>query len=162
MKTKVYLAKSNRANPNHVIGVRTLLKGFDIEIVEFTGGKYSHERLLDCEMLIVIPELEAKDSDDYEWVPLGKGLHEQILIFGNNNNNCDTLILNSYGDNNMCVTTLDDFEVTDREDYVNYSVALLNEDNTNLSDVLENRFDKNNNSIKKISSLSRYNLLLIK
>ena len=38
--TKIYLAKSNRANPDDVAKVRRELNKHDIEIVEYTGGGY--------------------------------------------------------------------------------------------------------------------------
>jgi hypothetical protein len=83
MTKKVYLAKSNRANPDLVSRIRQMLSKFDVEIVEYTGGAYSHNLLLSCDELIVIPDLSNININDEElWeTTIGKGLFEQIIEF---------------------------------------------------------------------------------
>lgn len=79
---KVYLAKSNKANPNTVSKVRQTLSRFNIQVVEFTGGTYSNDLLLSCDELIVIPDISGSYDDGYYWnCSIGKGLYEQIDAF---------------------------------------------------------------------------------
>ena len=79
---KVYLAKSNKANPNTVSKVRQTLSKFNIQVVEFTGGTYSNDLLLSCDELIVIPDISECYDDGYYWnCSIGKGLYEQIDAF---------------------------------------------------------------------------------
>ena len=66
-KTKVYLAKSNKANPNVVSMVRQLLSNYDVSVVEYTGGSYTDKPMLDCDFLVVIPEFPSSVVDlEYE------------------------------------------------------------------------------------------------
>jgi hypothetical protein len=138
---KVYLAKSNRANPNLVSKVRETLSKFNVEIIEYTGGQYSHNSLLQCEELIVIPDIseafENRSTFNHQWLcPIGKGLYEQISMFSK-----DIFIVTDF-DNQEGIGGLyydlgeaesDDAEfsiqVDDEHDYVNYShleVDLIN------------------------------------
>lgn len=80
---KIYLAKSNRANPNIVSEVREILKQMpNVEIVEYVGGKYSNQPLIESDYLIIVPETV---SDINEAIPtsinIGKGLNSQIVEF---------------------------------------------------------------------------------
>ena len=170
MTTKVYLAKSNRANPDHVMAVRETLNRFDVEIVEFKGGAYTHKPLLACDMLIVVPEFdEDNDEENQEWVNIGKGLHEQIEAFRRNvsSNKCDMLIVNYYhrGTNSIGLGSFNDLDVADEDDYVNYSCIVFDyndEDNLgDLNQVLENRLGHPKSSTQISRSSSRYKLLLI-
>jgi len=166
MKTKIYLAKSNRANPDHITMVRKTLSEFEVEVVEFKGGAYSHKPLLQCEMLVILPELDVSDDEDcyIEELPLGKGLHEQYEAFKHKNKNkCDILIIDGCDAGwGASVNTIDELDVCDDTDYVNYSVALIDPDNSGpLRDAIENRCGLSTTSTKD-SSMSRYRLLLTK
>jgi len=166
MKTKIYLAKSNRANPEHLMMVRKTLGNFDVEVVEFKGGAYSHKSLLKCDMLVILPELEEdEDTDSYiDELPLGKGLHEQYFAFKEKNrNDCDILIVHECNDSwGVGVGPIDEIEPCDTDDYVNYSLAFITPDKCGpLADILENRIGGSTTSTKSSSS-SRYKLLLTK
>ena len=123
---RVYLAKSNRANPNLVSAVRQTLSKFDIELVEYIGGSYSNDLLLSCDELYIIPDLSKSFDDDYEgtWsVPLGKGLYEQITSFQN-----DVFIVTDYdghiGIGGIHYDDIQDMviEIADESDYVDYAM----------------------------------------
>lgn len=78
--TKIYLAKSNRANPNIVAEVRTALRKMpNVEITEYLGGKYSNQPLIESDILLIVPETVA----DYavSSINIGKGLNSQIADF---------------------------------------------------------------------------------
>jgi len=166
--TSIYLAKSNRANPDVVSAVRTLLKGFDVDIVEYKGGGYSHKPLLGCEMLIVVPELsDDLDNDDDEYLDVGKGLFEQIEAFQSNKlNDCDLLIVNYYheGTQQLGLGIFDEFDVAGEDDYVNYATLCFKYEGEvgTLAQVLENRlgFASESNSTKGSTKRSRYRLLI--
>jgi hypothetical protein len=140
--------------------VRKTIKEFDVEIVEYSGGGYSHKPLLGCDMLVVIPELSNPD-EDMQYVPLGKGLHEQITAFTNQNNKCDLLTVFEC-DSLPLVAAFQELDVADTDDYVNYSFALLDDDESDtLQSVMENRCGLPTTSTN-VSSESRYRLLLTK
>jgi hypothetical protein len=110
---KVYLAKSNRANPDVVSRVRQALSKFPIQIVEYTGGQFSHAPMMECEQLVVVPDL------DEEEVVIGKGLYEQINKFGDCKGFEYVFVLT---DEDLSVKDVDDMDVLDYDDYVSYAV----------------------------------------
>ena len=110
---KVYLAKSNKANPDLVSKVRQNLSQFEVEIVEFTGGTYTHKPLLSCELLIVVPDLTNND------IIIGKGLFEQINEFINYKDDENILIVTNFKNETIFVDMVDDMYVDDGNDYVN-------------------------------------------
>jgi hypothetical protein len=77
-KSRVYLAKSNRANPNIVSNVRITLNNFDVDVIEYSGGQYSNNALLSCDYLVVVPESTPNLTDLSSEISIGKGLYEQI------------------------------------------------------------------------------------
>lgn len=162
MKSKIYFAKSNRANPNHVILVREILSRFDVDVVEYSGGAYSHKPLLECDMLIVLPDLTDTLNSETE-VALGKGLFEQINAFQKHNpKKSDLFIINDvdldygavgYGD-------VEDMDCADEDDYVNYGVIIFNTDddceNGELTETLENRLNIKYSSSKTNNTKFKY------
>jgi hypothetical protein len=142
---KIYLAKSNRANPNLVSKVRETLSKFNVEIIEYTGGQYSHNSLLQCEELIVIPDIseafENRSTFNHHWLcPIGKGLYEQISMFSK-----DIFIITDF-DNQEGIGGLyydlgeaesDNpffyIQIEDETDYINYAhlIVDLNHGNQN-------------------------------
>ena len=154
-KPKVYLAKSNRANPELVSRVRQTLSKYDIEIVEFKGGQFSHKPMLECERLVVVPDLS-----DEENIVIGKGLYEQIERFGSSKGFEYVLTITS---DNMLIKELDDIDIIDYEDYVEY--ALLHFQSSWGSEYLKDVLDeigynpKSSNTLKT-SGKSNYYMLI--
>ena len=145
MKSKIYFGKSNRANPNHVMAVRALLSEYG-EVVEYAGGSYSHKPMLECDYLVILPELNNY-RDDKEFVNLGRGLHEQIETFLDYNNaKANLLIINEVNlySRDFWVGDFDELDVADYDDYVNYSCALFDYDREreNLKSILDNRIGR--------------------
>jgi hypothetical protein len=164
MSTSIYLAKSNRANPDIVMAVRNILSRFDVTIVEFKGGAYSHKPLLECEMLVVVPDLSDDESNE-EWVNVGKGLFNQVQAFILENKKCDLLVVNYYheGTKELGLGEFDDFDIADEDDFVNYgSLCFKDNDLGTLSQVLENRLDPKKVNSTDSSKRTRYRLLLTK
>lgn len=154
---KVYLAKSNKANPDLVSKVRQNLSQFEVEIVEFTGGTYTHKPLLGCDLLIVVPDLTNSD------IFIGKGLYEQIDTFGNANEHI--LIVTNFNENKIFVDMVDDMWVDDSSDYVHYGFLSVLGEEESLTDTLEDAYFYNKKSIKESSVKStenKYQYLLIK
>jgi hypothetical protein len=131
--TKIYLAKSNKSNPDDVMRVRQVLSSnYDVEIVEFKGGNYSHKPLLDCEILLVLPDLSGVEQYDntgevYEiTVPFGKGLHEQIQAFASENySNNQTYVIYEVREQYISIGRIEDTEPADSDDWISYSVGIL-------------------------------------
>lgn len=95
---KVYLSKSNTADPALVESTRSLLRKMDCEILEFMGGKYSNadDRVLQsADALLIVPPLSQLEEDQYVY-SVGRGQWDQILKFSNNNADYDDIyIVNS-------------------------------------------------------------------
>lgn len=139
---RVYIAKSNRANPNLVSAVRQTLSKFDVEIVEFTGGAYSHDLLESCEELYVIPDLSEAYEDDFVgfWsVSIGKGLYEQIEHFSGYNGGSEVFIVTSFGEKigGVYYEGNDEngysIDIENENDYVNYAYITINTKNYVIS-----------------------------
>jgi hypothetical protein len=168
MNTSIYLGKSNRANPDHVMAVREVLSRFDVDIVEYKGGAYSHKQLLKSDMLVVVPEFdEDNESKNQQWVELGRGLHDQIMSFRKDrpvDHKCDMLIVNGYNRSTKEISlgSFQEMDICDPNDYINHCTAVfdIDEDLGTLSQLLENRlgFQKSTSQISRSSS--RYKLLL--
>ena len=113
---KVYLAKSNRANPNLVTRVRQALSKFEIEIVEFTGGQFSHKPMLECEYLVVVPDLSGEE------IVIGKGLFEQIDRFQIENGWDNVLVVAHDDHEDIPIREIGEIEIIDYDNYVSYAV----------------------------------------
>jgi len=141
---RVYLAKSNRANPNLVSVVRQTLSKFNVQIVEFTGGYYTHDLLLSCDELYVIPDINEayQDNNTNFWsVSIGKGLYEQIQAFHNKTSNNDIFIVTDFDDqlgvggfyyegNHDDIYSID---IENENDYVDYAYLTVNTENATIN-----------------------------
>lgn len=130
---KVYLAKSNRSNPNLVMKVRELLFQYDIEIVEFTGGEYSSKPLLSCDYLIIVPELPVDNLViDVDNVIIGKGLFTQIREFYafNESSYFNNIIVIS--DDNLQIKTIDNLKILDISNYIETANLHFDEDSCDM------------------------------
>jgi hypothetical protein len=133
MKTKVYLAKSNRSNPDDVSRVRTLLSKFDVDIVEFTGGQYTNEQLLECDYLFVVPELDNLSQDR---AVLGKGLHNQVSDFFFRNPDKFESVYCFIGDQKFKLFD-EEYDYLDYNDYVTHSSWLLSDFKLSVDKILD-------------------------
>lgn len=127
---KVYLAKSNRANPELVSRVRQTLSTLNVEIVEYTGGKYSHKEMLECEQLVIIPDLSNKDDDD---IIIGKGLYEQIEEFGCQKGLDYVFVI---AKENMSVKEVYSMDIINSENYIEYGVIEFTYESNNIDEFL--------------------------
>ena len=99
MGLRVYLSKSNQANPDHVMAMRKILAEINIvdDIIEFKGGDYSQRDVIASDVLIIVPPANASslykndrskgeffyvNGDNYtRRIYVGKGQHGQIDSF---------------------------------------------------------------------------------
>jgi len=140
--------------------VRVLLESHNVEIVEYKGGDFSHQPMLKCDYLVVLPEHDDCSYSDDE-LPLGKGLHEQIRKWIYSKNVSDMFIVNT---EDLDVWSFEDLEVCDYDDYVNHSVVLLSENLGTLGQILENRLGPatdNDSSLTTFVTKDEYQYLLI-
>lgn len=83
---KLYFSKSNACNPDMVMKTRNLLTMLDVEVVEYMGGKYSDEPLIDCDILLVLPPGSVHNGyttvgfGQYNQIQLFQKLHREILV----------------------------------------------------------------------------------
>ena len=159
--TKVYLAKSNRANPNKVSKIREHLKKFGFTVVEFKLSAYSNKPLLECDYLVVVPESKGNDDLEFEIMkemdidtyvsPLGRGLYEQISDFIRVKSKEKVLIfyemdaeetIESDYESAKCV----DLGIWDSDDYFNYGYCVLEEYDTTMSEFFKNVLSTTSNN----------------
>jgi hypothetical protein len=114
MLPKVYLAKSNKANPDLVAKTRQILSKFNIEIVEFTGGTYSHDKMLECDMLVVVPFINSNGT-----VVIGKGLYDQMEAFEETIGDEYVCVISN--PDNFIIRQVKDIDVINDTDYINYA-----------------------------------------
>lgn len=140
---KVYLAKSNKCNPDHIFKVREILNDSNSETVEYKGGSFSHKPMLDCDMLVVLPDLSTYD-DGYKQVSVGKGLYQQIEVFQEEHPDKPIYVIHDCDDGwDPNISTITDMEIEDYDDYIEYGfLSLENKCDMyeNLSSILEDEF----------------------
>ena len=80
---KVYISKSNQANMDDLISLRTILKKENHEILEFNGGAYDPGLLLKADQLMILPPMEnkIKNLDGKGEVRIGKGNYTEVSRF---------------------------------------------------------------------------------
>jgi hypothetical protein len=150
---KVYLAKSNRANPNDLSRVRTALANFDkeVEVVEYTGGKYTHDSLKACDYLVILPDLSDYDDCEDDYIIIGKGLFEQINAFETLKNGDKILVvLGTESSGTILISEYYYSDIDDDTDYIHYARLVLDTEVTctDLTDYLDLQFDTNKISNK--------------
>lgn len=155
--TKVYLAKSNRANPDVVSSVRQTLSKYDVEVVEFKGGAYSHKQLLECDMMVIVPATDTLWRE--EGIILGKGLYEQLQAFEQHSDIGNVMMV---CDGELTVGEIDSYWVENEDDYVDYGLVEFyeNDNDLKLSKHCDNMFNKKTGTSS--SSKSSYYHLLVK
>jgi hypothetical protein len=122
-KPKIYLAKSNKANPDHLISVRGLLSNYGIEVVEYKGGSFSHKPMLECDKLYILPDLSDYNEDE-DGLSIGKGLHQQIEEWKTYKDAEEVYMIVNTGDDYYLRRVID-LDMDDYDDYINYSIAVL-------------------------------------
>jgi hypothetical protein len=156
--TKVYLAKSNRANPDVVSSVRQTLSKYDVEVVEFKGGTYSHKQLLECDIMVIVPATDTIWGE--EGIILGKGLYEQLEAFERHSDIGNVMVVCN---EQLTIGEIDSYWVQNGDDYIEYGLMDFydNDDNDlKLSEHCDNMFNKK--TITASSSKSSYYHLLVK
>lgn len=92
-KLKVFLSKSK--NGDYDLGLKTkdLLLKAGMEVVEYTGGTYSPDLMLSCDVLVMVPALLQQPNDtDY----VGKGQFTELITWGKGKNRSSSIIVNNH------------------------------------------------------------------
>jgi len=119
---KIYLAKSNQTNPDELLAVRAKLKEYNCEIVEYTGGRFSHTPMLESDILLVLPNLKKFNDTNI----IGKGLFSQIETFDDNTQKPMFVIFNIDTDDDLIeIGTVEEMEVHDCLDYIEYGSVYI-------------------------------------
>ena len=135
MKKKIYLAKSNRSNPDIVQKLRKQIKQEGFEVVEYTGGIFTHTPMLESDIILVVPDLSRYQYEcDFDTIDVGKGLFTQIDVASR-----DEQPIYIIRNDRLEFTKLennDEFgEITGYDDYINYGYIIL--DNTLKIDLID-------------------------
>ena len=132
---KVYLAKSNRSNPDDVQKVRKILNDSNCETVEYTGGSYSHAPLLDFDVLVVIPDLTNFEDENL----VGKGLYGQVEAFIETDKPI-YVVFNTEDGWDPEIGEVADMEIADYDDYFEFGNIYLEPLSERLSTVMDETF----------------------
>ena len=74
-KKRVFLAFSNAAEQEDLIYIKSLLKKYDVEIVQFENGDYDKNIMTSCDyVFLVVP----RQKTDERHVFVGRGQYDQI------------------------------------------------------------------------------------
>lgn len=87
-KFRIYISKSKQSDFNELLKLKSDLSKFkNIEVLEFQGGNYTPDLLLNADLMILIPPKDSifKSSFDYFYLVVGKGQFEE---FSNYNMPC--------------------------------------------------------------------------
>lgn len=108
-----------------VLQVKEILARMDIELVEFTGGTFSHAPMLECYALLVLPpSKKIINFDGFDYFEVGKGQYEQIKTFGEKNSGDIYMITgvdtNESGDMSLLVDEVYASHLTDKDWQLHY------------------------------------------
>ena len=125
---KIYLAKSNKANPYDLMLVKNYITKKGNEVVEYTGGAFSMKPMDDCDYMIVIPDFSSLKLDDTTNVlnenspiVIGKGLYGSLQYFSSLKKKNGIFI---YAGNSH-MGRLGSLGNANEEDYINHSTLTI-------------------------------------
>ena len=96
--SKIYLSKSNRACPDHVMLVRRHLERLGYEIIEHHGGTYDESLLYECRYMVMVG-IERPSVNNHGIVNIGKGQYLQLKNRKMKSTNYYTLYFSHTDDN---------------------------------------------------------------
>lgn len=139
---KVYLAKSNRVNPENTMRVREILKAHKCEIKEFAGGTYSNKDVIESDILLVIPESVTGPTEAI----IGRGLYGQIEDFAMTNGIKNAYIVFNLLSNDFQVCEVVRIEKLEKagtkEQWINYGKVFFREQMKGIDTVIELKIDE--------------------
>lgn len=143
---KVYLSRSNAADPAVFSVVKAAIENLGHEVVTFNGGAYSKEPLLSCDALVVVPSAQmlpgfkkgntSTSLEDYQ-PDVGKGQYEQCIDFAKkhaedyNDNNDDSDLIDiemSEGKFMLVIQEVDNSDSDHPAVYVNNIIDVSEQD----------------------------------
>ena len=74
---RIYLSKSNRANPDYVMVVREYLNELGYKVIEHEGGAYNEDFLYTCKKMVMVGMHSPTHMNKGE-VLIGKGQYHQL------------------------------------------------------------------------------------
>lgn len=153
---KVYLSKSNASDPDVCSYVRKKLLSLGVEVIEFHGGAYKPESVLQGDYLLIVPPSKTLGSrklsrgvkmwdyygdDAFSTYSVGRGQHDQIEVFTDTKGNNAVLILlelevQENGDINVEVDNLDSMDSIQADAHERYADLEYAGDQQELHDAL--------------------------
>lgn len=125
---KIYLAKSNKANPYDLMLVKNYITNKGNEVVEYTGGQFTMKPMDDCDYMIVIPDFSSIKLDgstnvlnENRPIVIGKGLYGSIQYFASLKKKSGIFI---YAGNSH-MGRLDVLGDANEDDYINHSTLTI-------------------------------------
>lgn len=130
---KVYLAKSNKANPDVVAYTRKKIQALGHEVVEYTGGKYNPDQIFECNLVVAVthPEEQPNNASKY----IGRGVLGQLdAAMGED---IPAVIVREANEADTKVSVIIKAETFDKTDWTfRYGIVLHDEISRPLSEIL--------------------------
>lgn len=141
IKPKIYLSKSNATNPDDLFKVRSILDLHHCEMIEFSGGEYSHDEMEECDILLILPHTEQEEAPVDSFL-LGKGQFSQIRwwydectgSFHDRNKRENVFIISTIGERNIYVDELTELQLSSNKNWkLNWGYAYTNQAMININ-----------------------------
>jgi hypothetical protein len=145
-RKQVYLSKSKAGDFDTIVQIKSMLKQFDIDLVEFMGGHYTADLLLNSDIVLLVPPKMPEDN----YFNVGKGQFDEYLCSEKTSRIEHYVVL--LMSNNLYVASMEGYRKLTGGDWsLNY--AILSYDISEIF-LLENILDKKqNNSLKPMLAL---------
>lgn len=142
-KSKIYISKSNRSNPDDESRVRQVLSDFDdVEIIEYRGGKSNLKRVKEADFLIILPNKIDEYCDPKSEGGLSKSQYDEYCAFKSQNYSTyagNALVVIETNQWHTTVKSIRDFDVAESEDTYNYNYMIYRDEEDTLRELLEDR-----------------------
>lgn len=162
-KLKVYLSKSKSGNFDELVKLKSRLELLDIEVLEFVGGTYDTKKLLEADILLILPPA----SKGVHYPTVGRGQFEEIDTFLEKYPNKQILVVTSLEDDDDIITVdeIDSYYEADNEQNwtTNWGILELNQiDNSILNYNIPLKPKTNQSCTKNLTNQAKRILICVK
>lgn len=164
MKTKIYISKTNRTNPDDESRVRAVLSDFkDVEIVEYRGGIRNLANVRSCDFLIILPNY----IDEFigpDWGGMSLGQYDEYCSFNKENYSTadgNTFFVTETNQFHVTIRSKRDFDCAESDDTFNHIYVEYKSGEDTLRAILEDRLGyQMGESHFQQSAKSNYHILI--
>ena len=86
---KIYISKSNQANPDDLIMARAKFQK-EGTVLEYTGGVYNPERVKEADKIVIIaPAVSTFEKGNVDSITIGRGNFSEMKTYENHMKECE-------------------------------------------------------------------------